>query len=65
MKASDGRGSYPCPLWGYGMSPFESGDRHFFGLLSRIPDRKFYDSSRIAAVIPCRLDDSQGDDDAV
>jgi len=53
------------PLVGYGISRFESGDRHFFGLLSRIRDRKFRDSSKVAAVIQCRLDDIQGDDDAV
>ena len=54
----------PSPLV-YGISRFESGDRHFFGLLSRIRDRKFRDSSKVAAVIQCRLDDIQGDDDAV
>src|SRR5450755_3997038 len=48
------------PLQGYGMSPFESGGRHFFGLLSRIPDRTFRDSSKVAAVIPYSLDNIQG-----
>jgi hypothetical protein len=33
--------------------------------LSRIPDRKFRDSWKAAAVIPFHLDDSRGDDDAV
>src|SRR5260370_34977016 len=68
VLSKDGGQTPPTPTLptrGYGISRFESGDRHFFGLLSRIRDRKFRDSSKVAAVIQCRLDDIQGDDDAV
>jgi hypothetical protein len=49
----------------YGRHAFDSGEFHFLVLLSRIPCRNFRDSTRLAAVIPCRLDDGQEDDDAV
>jgi hypothetical protein len=47
------------------MSPFDSVDRHLSVLLSRISGQNFSDSAEFVAVIPFRLDDSQGDDDAV
>ena len=49
----------------YGRHAFDSGEFHFLVLLSRIPCRNFRDSTRLAAVIPYRLDDGQEDDDAV
>jgi hypothetical protein len=55
----------PLPLAGYGRHAFDSGEFHFLVLLSRIPCRNFRDSTRLAAVIPYRLDDGQEDDDAV
>jgi hypothetical protein len=52
-------------FYGYGRHAFDSGEFHFLVLLSRIPCRNFRDSTRLAAVIPYRLDDGQEDDDAV